>query len=74
MKPHLRRLRSADPAGLDKSQELLSGVKRFVREALISQRRTRRNIEREVVKSVQREALKPTAAEQMRKESILRTW
>ena len=70
LKPHLRRLRSADPAGLDKSQELLSGVKRFVREALISQRRTRRNIEREVVKSVQREALKPTAAEQMRKESI----
>ena len=70
LKPHLRRLQFADPAGLDKSQELLTGVKRFVREALISQRRTRRNIEREVVKSIQREALKPTAAEQERKESI----
>ena len=70
LKPHKRRLRAAEPDGLDKSQELLDGVQRFVREALVSQRRTRRNIEREVVKSVQRETLKPTAAERERKQSI----
>ena len=70
LKPHRRRLRSADPDGLNKSQELLAGVQRFVRESLVSQRRTRGNMEREVVKAVQREALKPTPAEQERKESI----
>lgn len=70
LKPHVRRLRTAEPAGLEKSQLLLSGVKRFVREALTSQRRTRRGIEREVVKSVQRETQEQTSAEQERKESI----
>ena len=70
LKPHRRRLRTEDPDGLNKSEELLDGVQRFVREALVSQRRSRRNMEREVVKSVQREALKPTPAEQKRKESI----
>ena len=70
LKPHRRRLRTADPDGLTKSQELLEGVYQFVREALVSQRQSRRNMEREVVKSVQREALQPTPAEQDRKESI----
>ena len=70
LRPHKRRLRSADPQGLEKNQEILTGVKGFVKEALLTQRRTRRNIEQEVVKSVQREALKPTAAELKRKESI----
>ena len=70
LKPHRRRLRTAEPEGLSKSEDLLEGVQRFVREALVSQRRTRRNLEREVVKSVQREAQKPTPAEQKRKESI----
>ena len=70
LKPHVRRLLSIDPAGLSKGQELHSGVQRFVREALVSQRRSRRKLEQEVVKSVQRESLKPTSAEQERKETI----
>ena len=70
LKPHLRRLRSADPAGLEKNQELLSGVKGFVRKALTSQRRSSRQMEQEVVKSVQREAMLPTPAVQERQKSI----
>lgn len=70
LKPHLRRLRSADPSGLEKSQEHLIGAKGFVRKALISQRRSSSQMEREVVKSVQREALKPTKDEQERQKSI----
>ena len=70
LKPHLKRLRSIDSAGLDKSRELQSGAQRFVREALVSQRTSRRKLEQEVVKSVQRENLKPTAAEQERQETI----
>ena len=70
LKPHVRRLLSIDPAGLSKGQELHSGVQRFVREALVSQRRSRRKLEQEVVKSVQRESLKPTPAEQERKQTI----
>lgn len=70
LKPHRPRLKTADPDGLAKSQELFDGVHQFVREALVSQRRSRRNMEREVVKSVQREALQPTPAEQERKKSI----
>lgn len=70
IKPHLRRLRLVDPDGLKKNQELLSGVKGFIHEALISQRRSSRQMEKEVVKSVQREAMFPTPAEQERLKSI----
>ncbi len=70
LKPQRRRLLTAEPEGLGKSQDILEGVQRFVREALGSQRRVRRNMEREVAESVQREARKPTLAERKRKESI----
>ena len=70
LKPHRSRLKKANPEGLAKSQDLFNGVYEFVREALVSQRRSRRNMEREVVKSIQREALQPTLAEEKRKESI----
>ena len=70
LKPHTRRLLSIDPDGLSKGQELHSGVQRFIREALVSHRTSRRQLEKEVVKSVQRESLKPTPAEQERKETI----
>ena len=70
LKPHTRLLSSVDPDGLRRSRELLSGCQRFVREALVSQRQTRRRIEREVVKSVQRESVGPTDAEKGRQESM----
>jgi hypothetical protein len=70
LKPHYRRLESAAKANLDQARELLSGAQRFVREALVSQRRSRRHIETEVVKAVQREALRPSAEVEARNESI----
>jgi len=70
LKPHVRRLLAIDPAGLSTGQELHSGVQSFVRQALVSQRRSRRQLEKEVVKSVQRENLTPTRVEQERKETI----
>lgn len=70
LKPHKRRLRKEESDGLNKCEELLDGTQRFVRRALSSQRQTRRKFEKEVVKSVQREALKLTPAELQRKESI----
>ena len=70
LKPHLRRLRTIELADLEKSQELLSGTKQFVRKALTSQRRSSNKMEREVVKSVQRLTLKPTKAELERQKSI----
>lgn len=70
LRPHLRRLGSIDSEGLEKSRKLLAGTKEFVREALVSQRRSRHRMEQEVVRAIQREALTPTSAEQERKESI----
>lgn len=70
LKPHVKRLESADKMGLDKAQKLLSGTQHFVREALLSQRRSRRQLEKEVVKAIQRETLGPTETERARKESI----
>ena len=67
LKPHTRLLSLVDPGGLQRSRELLSGCQSFVREALVSQRQTRRKIEREVVKSVQRESVGATDADQERK-------
>ncbi|MCY4617142.1 MAG: ATP-binding protein [Chloroflexi bacterium] len=69
LKPHRRRLQEADPDGLKTTQDMLEGVERFVREALGSQRRTRRKIEREVVKAVQREATPPVLADLAREEN-----
>lgn len=70
LKPHIRRLESADTPGLEKARQLLSGTQSFVRDALLSQRRVRRQLEEQVVKSIQREALKPTEAEQARRETL----
>ena len=70
LKPHKTRLRRAEPAGLEEMQDLLEGVQGFVREALGTQRRARQNMEREVVKAVQREAKRLTPADQAREESI----
>lgn len=70
LRQHVRRLESVDQAGLEKAQVLLSGTQQFVREALLSQRRARRQLEQEVVKAVQREALAPSETERARKESI----
>ena len=70
LEPHKRRLTKNEPNELNKYQELLDGNQKFVRDALAIQRRARRKIEDEVIKSVQREALKLTPAEQQRKDSV----
>jgi len=67
LKPHKRRLKKEDSDGLIRYQALLDGNQLFVREALSIQRASRRKMENEVVRSVQREALKPTLVEQQRK-------
>lgn len=68
LKQHQRRLKAVDPDGLAANRRLHADVQRFVREALTSQLRTRRQIEREVVKSVQREDA-ASASDQQERES-----
>ena len=70
LKPHVKRLQTLEKQSLDKTRELHEGAERFVREALLSQRRTKSKIEQEVIKAVQREALEPTPSERSRAESI----
>ncbi len=70
LKPHRSRLTRIDPEGLEKCQQLLSGSQQFVRQALLAQRMSRRKLEQEVVRAIQREVLTPTSVEQGRKESI----
>ena len=70
LKPHKKRLRGIDPEGFSRLEELQSGVSDFVRLALVSQKRSRQRLEREVVKSVQREGLRLTATDRRRKETI----
>lgn len=69
IKTQTRRLRSVDPSGLEKANELYGGIQKFVREVLFSQRRSRRNLEEEIVRSVQRESLTPTEDEDARNDS-----
>lgn len=56
LRPHLKRLAKLQPEALAETQELLDGVQGFIREALISQRRVRQQLESEVIRSVQRDA------------------
>ena len=70
LKPHEGRLKKEMPDELDKCKKLLDGNQSFVREALTVHRQDRQQMEKEVIKSVQREALKPTPAEKQRKESV----
>jgi len=67
---HARLLKDIEGKGLAKARTLLEGAQAFVREALVSQRKARRGIEREVVRAIQREALGPTKGEKARTESI----
>ena len=70
IKPHRRRLATIDPKGIEKCQELLTGSQQFVHTALVAQRSSRRKLEQEVVRAIQREILTPTGVERERKENI----
>ena len=66
LNPHKRRLNSIDFTGLENCVGLLEGCKRFVRTNLGAQRQSRRKVEQEVVRAIQRELLTPTVSVQER--------
>ncbi|MBI4303869.1 MAG: ATP-binding protein [Chloroflexi bacterium] len=70
LRPQIKRLQTIDQDGLVKVRTLLDGSQAFVKEALVGHRRDTRQLELEIIKSIQREDLKPTEAEQQRKENI----
>lgn len=70
LRPHVKRLERSDQKGLARVRSLLDGAQTFVREALVTHRRTRRKLEEEVVRAVQREALAATKREREEYESM----
>jgi len=70
LKPHTKRLQEIDVSGLEKAQDLLHGIQRFVREGLLKKRKTAQKIEQEIVKAIQRKAVGPTENEQIRLRSL----
>ncbi len=66
LKQQVNRLQKIDKSGLEKAQELLQGAQSFVREGLLSKRKTTQKIEQEIVKAIQRKATSPTDTEQAR--------
>jgi molecular chaperone HtpG len=70
MKQQEKRLQVINESGLMKSKVLLGDIQGFVREGLLSQRRSTQKIEQEIVKAIQRKAVGPTESEQARVKSL----
>lgn len=70
LKQQEKRLQLINASELMKTVELLDGIQSFVREGLLTQRRSAQKIEQEIVKAIQRKATGPSESEQARVKSL----